>query len=81
MSTRSTTHAAFDEVTDALGAVISTGGDVLADITPAIEDVADAAIDTVAATGRVGVRIVTRTVRFVARHPREVLVGIGLIAL
>ena len=42
---------------------------------------ADAAIDTVAATGRIGVRIVTRTVRFVARHPREVLIGVGLVAV
>lgn len=66
-------QAALDGVSDAF--------DVVADLTDDVDDIADAAIEAVAATGRVGVRLVTRTVRFVGRHPRQVLIAVGLVAL
>ncbi len=81
MMKRNTAQTALEDVGDAFGTVISTGTEAFADITPDLEDIADAAIDTVAATGRISIRIVTGTIRFVARHPREVLIGAGLVAV
>jgi hypothetical protein len=81
MLKRKQAHTALNDMSDAVGSMVSGGGDIIADLAPDLEDIADAAIDTVAATGRIGVRLVTRSIRFVARHPREVLVTAGLVAM
>lgn len=73
MKTSSNTH-------DALGDVVSDGAELAADVVDGLTDVAEVAIDTVASTGRVGVRIVGRTFRFIARRPREVLAVVVIVA-
>jgi hypothetical protein len=55
-------------------------GDLLFDTAEGLVDIADAAADAAVATGRLGTRIITRTVRLVARHPKKILIGVVLIA-
>lgn len=66
---RSNTRGAVDMV-DAAGDV----GDV-GDVGDDLVDLAEVAVSAAAVTGRLGFRMVRRTVRFIARHPREALVG------
>jgi hypothetical protein len=70
---RSNTQVAVD--------TIETAGDAVGDITHDVADLAEAAVSVAAVTGRVGFRVVTRTIRFVARHPREVLAGIVVVTV
>lgn len=64
---RSNTHVAIDTV-DATADVVADVGDDLAEL-------AEVAVSAAAVTGRLGFRALRRTVRFIARHPREALVG------
>ena len=73
MNTLSTTH-------DALGDVVSDGAELAGDLVDGLTDVAEVAIDTIASTRRVGVRVLGRTFRFFARRPREVLVAVVIVA-
>ena len=70
---RSNTQVAVDTV--------DMVGDAVGDITHDVADLAEAAVAVVAVTGRVGLRVVGRTIRFVARHPRDVLAGIVLVTV
>ena len=53
--------------------MIDTVGDAVSDISHDVADVAEAAVSVAAVTGGAGLRVVSRTIRFVVRHPREVL--------
>ena len=64
---RSNTHVAIDTV-DAPADVVGEVGDDLAEL-------AEVAVSAAAVTGRLGFRVLRRTVRFIARHPRAALVG------
>lgn len=66
---------------DTFGDIVEDGADLAADLVDDLTDVAEVAIDTIASTSRVGVRVVGRAVRFVARHPREVIAGIAVVAV
>ena len=65
-----------DVVTDGL----ATGADLLDEIGPDLVDLADAAAITAVASGRIGFRLLSRTLGFVGRHPKQVLVGLVVIA-
>lgn len=84
MKKRNKALATVEDVAQAVGDVIAVpidvGGDLIDDITPELGEIADAAVSTVAATGRVGVRLATRTVRFIARRPKEVMIGLVVVA-
>ena len=80
MNTLSTTHDALGDVASSMGDVVSDGAELAADLVDGLTDVAEVAIDTIASTSRVGVRVLGRTIRFVARHPREVIVGVAIVA-
>ena len=54
---------------------MEAAGDAVGDVADDIADLAEVAVSAAAVTGRLGFRMVRRTVRFIARHPREVLVG------
>lgn len=70
---RSNTQVAVD--------MVDTVGDAVGDVTHDLADLAEAAISVAAITGRAGLRVVARTIRFVARHPREVLAGIVVVTV
>jgi hypothetical protein len=70
---RSNTQVAADAV--------DTVGDAFGDITHDLADLAEAAVAVAAVSGRVGLRIVSRTVRLLARHPREALAGIVVVTV
>lgn len=70
-----------DSLMDVVGAIpLDEAGDLLLETAEGLVDIADAAADAAVATGRLGTRIITRTVRLVARHPRKILVGVVLVA-
>lgn len=80
----STLSTAQDAVTDAAGAVsdaLSAGVELVDDVTPDLVDAVEAAVDTVASTSKFTIRLASKVVRFVARRPKEVLIGIALIAV
>ena len=81
MKTLSTAQDTIGDLAGSVGTLASDGADLAADLVDDLTDVAEVAIDTIASTSRVGVRFVGRTVGFVARHPREVLAGIALVAV
>ncbi|MDW3216043.1 MAG: hypothetical protein R8G01_18750 [Ilumatobacteraceae bacterium] len=70
---RSNTQVAVD--------VVDAAGDAIGDVTEDLADLAEAAASTAAVVGRTGFRIVGRTIRFVARHPREVLAGVVIVTV
>ncbi len=70
---RSNTEVAVD--------MVDTVGDAVSDITHDVADVAEAALSAATVTGRAGIRIASRTIRFVARHPREVLAGVVFVTV
>jgi len=70
---RSNTHVAIDTV-DATADVVGEVGDDLAEL-------AEVAVSAAAVTGRLGFRVLRRTVRFIARHPREALVGAVVVTI
>lgn len=77
---------AGDTITGAVSALpvddtIDVLGDVVEDLGEFALDAVEAAAATVTSTSRVGIRLVTRTARFVARHPREVFAGLVLVTL
>jgi len=74
MSRRNKTQAVAGDVVDIVG-------DTIGDFTDDLGDIAEVAVTAVAETSVVGIRLVTRAVRFVARHPREVLAGVAVIAV
>ena len=74
MSRRNTAVETVDDVTQVVG------GDLIDDITPELGEIAGAAVTTVAATGRIGIRIVASIIRFVFRRPKEVLIGLVVVA-
>ena len=80
MNTLSTSHDTLGDVAASMGDVVSDGAELAADLVDGLTDVAEVAIDTIASTSRVGVRLVGRTVRFIARRPREVLAGVVIVA-
>ena len=80
MNTLSTSQDALGDVASSMGDVVSDGAELAADLVDGLTDVADVAIDTIASTSRVGVRLVGRTFRFIARRPREVLVAVVIVA-
>jgi hypothetical protein len=61
--------------------VVDTVGDAVDEIADDIADLAEVAVSAATVTGRVGFRIISRTVRFVARHPREVLAGVVVVTV
>ena len=61
--------------------MIDTMGDAVSDVSRDVADVAEAAASIAAVTGRAGLRVVSRTIRFVARHPREVLTGVVVVTV
>ncbi len=70
---RSNTEVAVD--------MVDTAGDAVSDITHDVADAAEAAVSAAAVTGRAGIRVASRTIRFVARHPREVLAGVVFVTV
>lgn len=74
MSTRNTTQAAIEDVVDVVG-------DSIGGITDDLGEIAEVAVTAIAETSVVGVRLLTRTIRFITRHPREVLAGVAVIAV
>jgi hypothetical protein len=49
--------------------------DVVGEVGDDLAELAEVAVSAAAVTGRLGFRVLRRTVRFIARHPREALVG------
>lgn len=78
---------AFDDATDAIGSAVSAAPvdsavDAMGELAGDVGELAVDVVDAAAATTRVGLRLAARTIRFVARHPKGVLVGlVVLVAL
>lgn len=84
LSQRSAVQRAYDEVGDAWSAVPVDGvaeavADLIDDVGDLAVDVAEVAASTITSSSRLGIRFVTSTVRFVARHPREILAGLVIV--
>lgn len=54
---------------------VDATADVVGDVGDDLVELAEVAVSAAAVTGRLGFRVLRRTVRFIARHPREALVG------
>lgn len=65
---------------DAIAAPLELGADLLDDIGPDVIELADAAVVTAVASGRIGLRVLSRTIGFIGRHPKKVLVGLVVVA-
>ncbi len=70
---RSSTNVAVEAV--------DAAGDAVGDVADDLVDLAEVAVSTAAVAGRAGFRIIGRTIRFVARHPREVLAGVVVVTV
>lgn len=70
---RSNTQVAIDAV--------DAAGDAVGDVAEDLVDLTEVAVSSAAVAGRVGFRIIRRTIRFVARHPREVLAGVVVVSV
>lgn len=67
-------------VGDVLSDGLEAGADLLDEIGPDVVELADAAVVTAVVSGRIGFRLLSRTLRFVGHHPKQALIGIVVIA-
>lgn len=75
---------AFDDASDAVASTISAAPlesavDAMGELAGDVGELAVDVVDAAAATTRVGLRLATRTIRFVARHPKGVLAGLMIL--
>lgn len=80
MKTLSITQDTLGDVAESVSEIASSSADLAADLVDDLTDVAEVAIDAIAGTSRVGVRLVGRTIGFVARRPRDVIAGVVIVA-
>jgi hypothetical protein len=60
---------------------LDTGAALLDEIGPDLVDLADAAAVTAVASGRIGFRLLSRTLRFLGRHPKQAVIGLLVVAV
>lgn len=80
-STSSTAQDAASDVLDVVAGTMNAGVELVEDITPDLTEVVESAVDAVASTSKVAVRLSSKVLRFVARHPKEVLTAIAVVAV
>lgn len=68
-------------VGDVVSGGLDMGADLLDEIGPDLVDLADAAAVTAVASGRIGFRLLSRTLRLVGRHPKQALIAVVVIAV
>jgi len=66
---------------EAIAAPLELGADILDDIGPDVVDIADAAVVTAVASGRLGLRVLSRTISFIGRNPKKALAGLVVVAV
>lgn len=80
-STLSSAQDAASDVVDVVAGAMSASAELVEDITPDLAEVVESAVDAVASTSKVAVRLSSKVLRFVARHPKEVLTAIAIVAV
>ncbi len=65
---------------DVISAPLELGADLLDDVGPDVLELADAAAVTAVASGRLVFRLLSRTIGFIGRHPKQVLTGLVIVA-
>lgn len=80
MNTVKITQDTLENVAHSLGPIAIDGGELVADLASDLAEVAEAAVSAVATISVVGIRALGRAVSFAARRPREVIVGVAVVA-
>lgn len=79
--TPSTSRDASSDTAGAVAGAVGAGIELVDELAPDVVDVVESAAETVVSTGRLAIRIITKTLRFVARHPKGVLIGVAVVAV